>query len=193
MRRLSVSRVMCLAAGIATATLVVVAIPTGVATADARTTRVQIRDDCDPVSFNQALGPGACVGDGDTTFNELIAALIASGRHPEWAFRPARLTVENGTTLVGVNKGGEAHSFTEVAAFGGGCVQALNDILNLTPVPECGNTAAFPGTIVGAGQQTTTARLPLGTHLFQCLIHPWMRMTVKVTNCCGGGDCGHCS
>src|SRR5262245_11599899 len=38
-------------------------------------------------------------------------------------------------TIEAYNKGGETHSFTEVAQLGGGCVQVLNSILGLTPVP----------------------------------------------------------
>lgn len=83
-----------------------------------------------------------------------------------------------GGSLVAFNRGGEAHSFTEVANFGGGCTQVLNDILGLTAVPECANPALFPGTIAAPGGTIKTAQLASGVHLFECLIHPWMRTTV---------------
>ena len=58
----------------------------------------------------------------------------------------------------------------------------FNDLLGLTPVPEC---AGFPGgafaaTTVAPGATVTTAPLPPGVHRYECLIHPWMRTTVTV-------------
>ena len=57
-------------------------------------------------------------------------------------FAPGQLSLDAGGTLAARNRGGEVHTFTEVATFGGGCIEALNDLLGLTPVPEC---AGFPG------------------------------------------------
>jgi hypothetical protein len=83
--------------------------------------------------------------------------------------------------LVGRNIGGEDHTLTEVANVGGGCIQALNDLLGLTPVPEC---AGFPGggfaaTLVRPGGTPTVTVAP-EIHRFECLIHPWMKTTVDV-------------
>src|SRR6266545_3049725 len=80
------------------------------------------------------------------------------------------------------NRGGEDHTFTEVADFGGGCIAAVNALLGLTPVPEC---AGFPGgafaaTTVSPGDTVTTSPLSPGIHRFECLIHPWMQTTVTV-------------
>ena len=84
-----------------------------------------------------------------------------------------------GGTLTATNKGGEFHTFTEVAAFGGGCVDELNDLLGLTPVPECAQAPGiFFSTGAGRGGSTTTGPLAAGTHRFLCLIHPWMTATV---------------
>ena len=123
-------------------------------------------DDCDPATFNAAIGPGTCVKDGGTTFQAFIGQLLAQGRAPAWRFAPAQLNLDAGGTLQANNRGGEDHTFTEVANFGGGCIQALNDLLGLTPVPEC---AGFPGgafaaTLVPAGGTVTTAPLPPGVH-----------------------------
>lgn len=142
--------------------------------------RVRILDDCDPVSFNQALGPGACVGDGDTTLDEVIAELQATGTAKEWAFKPAKVRIKSTDRIRAVNLGGEAHTFTEVRRFGGGCVPEINQLLGLSAVPECGNPANFPGGIVGPGGVVHVHRLNPGTHRFECLIHPWMRSTVTV-------------
>jgi plastocyanin len=144
--------------------------------------QVVIRDDCDPATFNAAIGPGTCVKDGSTTFSQFVAQLLAQGRAPAWRFAPGQLNLAAGGTLEGRNKGGESHTFTEVAAFGGGCIQVLNDLLGLVPVPEC---AGFPGgafgaTLIPAGGTLTVAPAP-GIHRFECLIHPWMRATVDVS------------
>ena len=152
------------------------------APAEAKTqgSQVAVRDDCDPATFNQALGPGACVGSGGTTFDALIGSVATTGSHPKWRNNPTALTVQAGRTVSAFNKGGEAHTFTEVARFGGGCVDALNQLLGLTPVPECADLAVFPGGILAPGAAGAPLRLSRGTHTFQCLIHPWMHTTVVV-------------
>jgi plastocyanin len=144
--------------------------------------QVEVLDDCDAASFDAALNdPNACVKPAGTTFDEFIAQLIAMGQAPAWRFAPARLTLATGGTIDAYNRGGEFHTFTEVAAFGGGCVPILNQILGLTAVPECANAGAlFATTGVAPHGEVATAALPRGTHLFECLIHPWMRTTVVV-------------
>ena len=164
------------------AALLLLLVPAAGASAASATRQVQVLDDCDPATFNAAIGPGTCVKDGTTTFSEFIAQLLAQGRAPAWRFAPAQLNLDAGGTLAAQNRGGEDHTFTEVANFGGGCIAALNDLLGLTPVPEC---AGFPGgafaaTLVPPGGTVTTAPLPPGVHRYECLIHPWMRTTVTV-------------
>ena len=156
--------------------------PAAGSSAAGATRQVQVLDDCDPATFNAAIGPGTCIKDGGTTFQEFIAQLLAQGRAPAWRFAPAQLKLDPGGTLQARNRGGEDHTFTEVANFGGGCIEALNDLLGLTPVQEC---AGFPGgafaaTLVRPGGTVTTAPLPPGIHRYECLIHPWMRTTVTV-------------
>ena len=84
-----------------------------------------------------------------------------------------------GGSLDAVNRGGEGHSFTEVADFGGGCVDEVNALIGLSPVPECGSPA-WLSTIAGPGGTIKTAPLASGVHRFECLIHPWMRTTATV-------------
>jgi plastocyanin len=144
--------------------------------------QVVMRDDCDPATFNAAIGPGTCVKEGSTTFSEFIGQLLSQGRAPAWRFAPEQLSLAAGGTLEASNKGGEDHTFTEVASFGGGCIAVLNGLLGLSPVPEC---AGFPGgafgaTVVPAGGTLTSGPLAPGVHRFECLIHPWMRTTVEV-------------
>jgi plastocyanin len=178
-RRVQLKRRLATVAGIVA---LLVLVPAAGASAASATRQVQILDDCDPATFNAAIGPGACVKDGGTTFSEFIAQLSAQGRAPAWRFAPEQLRLDAGGTLQAHNRGGEDHTFTEVANFGGGCIAALNDLLGLTPVPEC---AGFPGgafaaTLVRPGGTVTTSPLPPGIHRYECLIHPWMQTTVTV-------------
>jgi plastocyanin len=143
--------------------------------------QVVMRDACDPETFNAVLGPGACVKDGDTTFSTFVGQLLAQGRAPAWRFAPGHLKLAAGGSVEARNVGGEVHTFSEVASFGGGCIGALNDLLGLTPVPECAGFPAgiFAATAVPPGG-TLTETLGPGDHRFECLIHPWMRTTVVV-------------
>ena len=152
----------------------------GSASASGTERHLNMLDDCDAASFNAAIGPGTCSKAGGTTFSRFIGQLIAKGQAPAWRFAPRAMTLPAGGSIDAYNRGGEAHSFTEVANYGGGCVQVLNNLLGLTAVPECGNPALFPGTIAGPGGEVETASLSAGVHRFQCLIHPWMRTTVTV-------------
>jgi hypothetical protein len=177
--RIHLKRHLATVAGIAA---LLVLVPAAGASAASATRQVQALDDCDPATFNAAVGPGTCVKDGTTTFSEFIAQLLAQGRAPAWRFAPGQLSLDAGGRLEAHNRGGEVHTFTEVASFGGGCIQALNSLLGLTPVPEC---AGFPGgafaaTAVPPGGTVTTSPLGPGIHRFECLIHPWMRTTVTV-------------
>lgn len=161
--------------------------PSGASAAPAAT--VRMHDDCDPASFNAAVGPGSCTGSGTTTFNDFVAQLQAKGRATGWTFRPGVLHLHEGDRIRAVVTGGEAHSFTRVKAFGGGCVQPINDLLGgLTPVPECAQNTVVDGkkvpkfgaTVVPPGGSRTAVADTDGTIRFECLIHPWMRTVVHV-------------
>src|SRR5262245_60973661 len=156
-------------------------VSTGSALASGTQRQVVMFDACDGPSFNAVLGPGACVRNGGLTFEKVIGQLASMGRAPAWRFSAGQVKLPVGGSIVAPNKGGEAHTFTEVANFGGGCVDELNAILGLTPVPECGNPAhVFGETLAGPGGAVDTGALGAGTHRFECLIHPWMRTTVTV-------------
>jgi plastocyanin len=152
---------------------------TAVASAGPGDRRVQIRDACDGPTFNAALGEGACTRNGGVTFERFIGQLIAKGEAPAWRFAPEQLKLNAGGTITAVNRGGEFHTFTEVAAFGGGCVPELNALLGLTPVPECADPGIFGATGVPPGGSRTTEPLAAGTHRFMCVIHPWQRTTAE--------------
>jgi plastocyanin len=150
-----------------------------VAWAGASHRNVQVLDDCDAETFNAVLGEGACVQDGGVTFDEFIGQLVTRGEAPAWRFAPEHLKLNAGGTITAFNRGGEVHTFTEVAAFGGGCVAELNELLGLTPVPECAIPDIFGTTGLPAGASRSTGPLAAGTHRFQCLIHPWQRTTAQ--------------
>ena len=158
------------------ASLVAVAVASGAA--QSRT--VQVLDDCEAASFDAAIGPGTCVKDGGVTFSEFIDQLATQGRAPAWRFSPEHLKLAAGGTLEAHNRGGEFHTLTEVAAFGGGCVAELNEVLGLTPVPECAVPGIFGTTGIAPGGTLETAPLAAGAHRFMCLIHPWMKTTATV-------------
>jgi plastocyanin len=166
---------------LASAGALVMAMASSVAATSAHRT-VQVLDDCDSVTFDAALNdPNACVKAGGTTFDEFIGQLVAMGRAPAWRFAPTTIGLAAGGSIDAYNRGGEFHTFTEVAAFGGGCVQPLNQILGLTPVPECANAGVlFATTGIAPGGELETGALSSGTHRFECLIHPWMQSTVVV-------------
>ena len=160
---------------------------------------ILIGDDCEPATFN-AVFPGVCSGSGKTTFDKFIAQLTQHQNAPLWMFAPRESTVPVGKTLSLGNVGGETHTFTKVAEFGGGFVVPLNGLSgNPVPVPECtSGVVLVPGTMLeprpastsnifvesGEEEDGPTAGssvLPVGqTVKFQCCIHPWMRMEVRV-------------
>lgn len=167
-------------AGVAAAGVSVVAlVAAAVAWAGPGSRQVQMLDNCDGPSFNAAVGPGTCNRNGGLSFEQFFGALDRGGA-PSWRFSPGELNVAVGGTITADNRGGEFHTFTRVAAFGGGCIAPLNAALGLSPVPECGIPGILATTGADPGASVTTASLGAGTHRFQCLIHPWMRTTVSV-------------
>ncbi len=146
--------------------------------------KVRLLDDCEPTSFNAVLGDGACVGNGHTTFDEFIGELAATQDAHAWRNQPSTMQVNVGRSLFIENRGGETHTFTPVAEFGGGFVNELNGISgNPVPAPECLNLGAIvfiPAGGVTEGPTAGSADLPVGAHKFQCCIHPWMRTVVLV-------------
>jgi len=144
-------------------------------TARSEAERVDMLDDCDPATFDAALGRGTCVGKGETTFQQFIAELTATKAAEEWKFEDDRFDVKPGGQILAVNRGGETHTFTKVDKFGGGFVPLLNTLSgNPNPAPEC-VSGAVGGTIVPAGGRLTVTAPASGRVKYQCCIHPWMR------------------
>lgn len=162
---------------------------------------IGMRDACDHKSFNQKknAGPGTCkIGHhGSTKFKVFIAELQSDQIAGAWRFNPlvnatqgifqlAPVNLTSGQTTSLQNTGGELHTFTRVASFGGGFVDPLNQLSgNPNPAPECLQAENPTNVFVEAGTTETgptagSDQLPLGTTNWQCCVHPWMRMTINV-------------
>jgi plastocyanin len=144
-------------------------------------------DECDPNTFNAALGPDFCKNIAlaalgyATTLSDLFQKAGQGTPDPGWDFEPDAVKIKEGGTLSVVDQGGEPHTFTEVAQFGGGFIDGLNH--GESTVPECAggfsNVAVAKTRILQASTVDITG-LKKGKHLFECCIHPWMRVTVEV-------------
>ena len=164
---------------------------------EAPPTPVQIvaLDECDPDTFNTALGANFChnVALGATTkLLDLFAEADAGTPDPNWDFEPDVVKIKKGTPVLVVDQGGEPHTFTEVKEFGGGFIDKLN--AGQPTAPECvggfGNLGVARTRIL-QGSQLQFAGLSKGEHLFQCCIHPWMRVKVEVNDADHDNDHEH--
>lgn len=137
--------------------------------------RVFLRDLCGGDSWASF---GGCLIDGAVERPEWLARVLATGSHPLWANSPVATTVEDGTALEVVNVGGRGHTFTRVAAFGGGVIPLLNTREDTSiPAPEClGGFVSIPA----AGGSVLHTFTGVGEQHYQCCFHPWMRTTVRV-------------
>jgi plastocyanin len=152
-------------------------------------------DECDPTTFNAlppaGVGPDFCKNitlGAFTTLSDLLA--VAETGNPAtnpdtsgWDFEPDHLTIKQGTIVSVVDQGGEPHTFTEVKAFGNGFVPPLNPGSSTSVIPECSGgfkNIAVARTRVVQGSRLDVGGLAKGKHLFQCCIHPWMRMEIDV-------------
>ena len=142
-------------------------------------------DECDPATFNAALGADFCKNvalGAFTTLSDLFAEAASGHPDPKWDFEPDVVQLKQGGTLRVADQGGELHTFTEVAHFGGGFIDGLNGPGEST-VPECSGgfaNLAVARTRILQGSDTQISGLSKGKHLFQCCIHPWMRVEVDV-------------
>lgn len=141
---------------------------------------ITLMDACDPASFNAAIGPGTCVQrKGGVAFSRFIDELTRTQKAGSWVFAPSRTTAAVGKTLLAVNRGGEVHTFTRVASFGGGIVPILNELSgNPDVAPEC--LSLGPEDFVPAGGTFEEEVEGAEIQRFQCCIHPWMRTALRV-------------
>jgi hypothetical protein len=152
------------------------------------TDSIRMWDNCDPASFNATLGAGTCQpGDhGTETFPIFVGEVAADHIAGAWRFGSNRYTIASGDSTAFDNRGGELHTFTTVAKFGGGFVPVLNQLSgNPVPAPEClqppsaSNIFVEAGTIE-VGPVAGSTVLPVGTTRAQCCVHPWMRTVINV-------------
>ena len=135
--------------------------------------------------FQRFTGADFCknVTLGFTPCLTLLAGAEAGTPDPGWDFEPDLVTIHKGDIVSAVNQGGEVHTFTEVKAFGNGFIPPLNPGSATSAVPDC--TGGFGSVAVAKtrmlqGSHLDITGLSKGKHLFQCCIHPWMRMEVDV-------------
>ena len=153
------------------------AVPIGTESAGPDLRQVSMMDACDGPSFNLIIGPGTCNRNGGVNFSEFVAQLTAHQSAGAWHNAPSQTDAWLGDSLTAVNKGGEVHTFTRVADFGGGIVPFLNNLAGTPDVaPECNQE----GTFVPPGGTDSESLNQNGVLKFQCCIHPWMRTTVLV-------------
>jgi plastocyanin len=151
-----------------------------------RLAQIVALDECDPVTFNAAVGADFCRNvtlGAFTTLSELFALAEAGTPDPGWDFEPDKLTIKQGTILSVVDQGGEPHTFTEVKEFGNGFIPQLNPGSATSVIPECSGgfkNIAVAKTRILQGSHLDITGLSKGKHLFECCIHPWMRMEVDV-------------
>jgi plastocyanin len=139
------------------------------------TRQVGMFDACDAPSFTQAGID--CARNHGMPFPQLIAQLVAHQFAGAWHFAPSQTDAKLGDAVIAVNKGGEVHTFTRVASFGGGIVPELNALAGTpTIAPECSSETTF----VPPGGTDTETLDQTGELKFECCIHPWMRTTVLV-------------
>lgn len=153
---------------------------------------LDVRDYCDPDSFNKAVGDGTCNRDilvGFLTFDGFLAELTADKSVGGWRFVPNQISVAATATLHVHNLGGELHTFTQVKDFGGGFVDFLNG-LSGNPVfaPECARIDPVNGLVpqnpgpdnifLNPGDSVDVSLDHELNVKYQCCVHPWMRLTI---------------
>ncbi len=99
--------------------------PAGGSDDDSEAARIAIRDDCDPSDPTVGCVGGCALQRGDVSLAEFVgendsplaAAVIG---HQAWRNDPPYLKVRTGRTIRVKNGVAASHTFTKVAAFGGG-------------------------------------------------------------------------
>ena len=86
--------------------------------------RLQVRDQCDPTTFNKAVGPGTCavtptVGR-RVLFQDFVGQLQQNHNARGWFNTLGLVLAVPNSTIDALNTGGELHTFTRVAKYGGG-------------------------------------------------------------------------
>jgi len=151
------------------------------------TAGIVAHDACDPETFNATkFGPGTCVKEGPTTFQEFFAEVVANHAAKGWHLTPETATAQFGSDLLGNNVGGEVHTFTPVRAFGGSIIPELNEAIgNPVVAEECKNLDDDDKVASGSQYRIEAEELAAavdgdGIARVQCCIHPWMRTEIHL-------------
>ena len=108
------------------ASLSLVLAAAGTAGASGTERHLNLLDACDGQASTPSIGQGACERNGGVPFGTFVNQLLSMGQAPAWRNSPGQMKLPAGGTIEAYNKGGEFHTFTEVANFGGGCVADVN-------------------------------------------------------------------
>src|SRR5688500_736712 len=137
---------------------------------------IAVLDDCDP--NDPAWNPtGGCVRKNGQVTEAEFGAFLGSGLslsvvgHPAWRNEPSYVKIDAGQSVRVTNEGGRLHTFTQVAAFGGGRVPPLRQ--GLTPAPECQGPNL--GSELPPGASLEADGRGGGPHRFQCCINTRLR------------------
>ena len=154
---------------------------------------MKLSDQCDKPTWDATPGfQGVCLRDAGSVTPDRFTADLARGGNNNWWINNRQETINAGDRLVVQNVGGESHTFTQVDRFGQGIIPPFNAAVPNDPAfNQLGGEAQIPsvfGTIVapvadnpfGASTTRVVSNLSVGTHLFQCVFHPWMRTVVTV-------------
>ena len=137
---------------------------------------VSIFDACDPTTFTQ--NGVSCTRSGGVSFTQFLSQITPNHQPGGWHFAPSELNVKVGDTFIALNRGGEAHTFTEVEHFGGGIIPGLNAASgNPVEAEEC-KSVTPAADFIAPGQSRVDVADEEGDELYQCCIHPWMRTVV---------------
>lgn len=151
----------------------------GTAAAGDKKRTILALDNCDPSDKGFDASGGCKLEKGDVTLEE-FNKLVPQGGHPSWHFEPSYITIKEGQTLKVKNRGGRTHTFTEVEEFGGGFIAPLNAAVVTPPAPECQKKEVTDASTIPPGGMLKIKEDEAGLELYQCCIHPWMRVAVRV-------------
>jgi plastocyanin len=141
---------------------------------------IAVHDACDSKTFNAEVGPGTCVRGPGLPIDKFFHDVEVNHQVRAWSINPGTVSTNSVDPIYVRNTGGEVHTFTEVARFGGGLVPLLNDLGGFGPtVPECA-TLNEQTHILNPGESTIFTVSAAGTHLYQCCVHPWMHATLTI-------------
>ena len=136
--------------------------------------KIAMLDDCD----SSDPWPGGCnLAGGLVTLAQFQAA--APFGHAAWRNQPSYMRVTAGKDVSISNDGGRPHSFTRVAAYGGGILPNLNHP-GQAVAPECMNPATRLPTVLNGGGTMKIENLEPGIHKYMCCFHPWMIAEIRV-------------